>query len=346
MARWAVPDAVVRKVPRRMESTVIHREHVVPVHAQHDRGLSASEAIPAAPIGPLDLDEVLGRILITNGCGMPHEFAYVKLADDNEAQAFVVRRQQPERPNATRRGRGQEAAITIRKARLRENAQALARVQERQRLARDLYDAVRQTLFSASMIAESLPRLWERDPRQVGPRLTQLHRLTRGAMAEMRILLLELYPSALAEARLDELLRHLTDALQGRTTIDVTLTVRGQCRLPRRVQTALYHIAQEALDNCARHASASRVDVRLRSDADRVELVISDDGRGFDADMILPTATGLGRLRERAESVGAALSITSRAGQGTRLTVVFIHSEQVDTDERFTTYSDSDRRRS
>jgi len=236
-----------------------------------------------------------------------------------------------------------QTTIAIQNARLYEKAQALAMLEERHRLARDLHDAVSQTLFSASVIAESLPRLWKSHPQKVGPRLNQLRRLTRGAMAEMRTLLLELRPSALTEARLDELLRHLTDALQGRTTIDVTLTVRGRRKVPADVQTAFYYIAQEALNNIVKRADASRVDVWLESNRDHVELVIGDDGKGFEGDMIPPASMGLDIMRERAESVGAALSITSQPGQGTQITVVFTDTEQEETDERITSYSDSDR---
>jgi signal transduction histidine kinase len=102
-------------------------------------------------------------------------------------------------------------------AELYEHAQALAALQERQRLARNLHDAVNQSLFSAGLIAEVLPRLWERDPDEGRRSLEDLRRLTRGAQADMRLLLAELRPSTLTDAELGDLLRLLGNALAGRT---------------------------------------------------------------------------------------------------------------------------------
>src|SRR5690606_23120917 len=120
-------------------------------------------------------------------------------------------------------------------------------LEERQRLARELHDAVTQTLFSASLIAGIIPDLWETDPAQARERLDQLRNLTRGALAEMRMLLLELRPGALTELSLSDLLRQLVDAAVGATGVDATLTLDGggPSRLPPDVQVALYRIAQE-----------------------------------------------------------------------------------------------------
>ena len=105
----------------------------------------------------------------------------------------------------------QRAALAIENAQLYERAQELAIVEERQRLARDLHDAVTQTLFSASLISEVLPRIWEKDPDYGQRRLETLRELTRGALAEMRTLLIELRPTAIAEADMVDLLRQLAD---------------------------------------------------------------------------------------------------------------------------------------
>jgi hypothetical protein len=164
-----------------------------------------------------------------------------------------------------------------------------------------------QTLFSASVIAESLPRLWERDPDKVRRGLTQLHQLTRGALAEMRALLLELRPRALVEAELGDLLQQLTEAFASRTPVKVSLTVEGQRSLPPEVQIALYRMTQEALNNVTKHARATQVTVSLRSQPEGMELRIRDDGRGFDPDRVRPGRLGLNILRGRAETIGATL---------------------------------------
>jgi signal transduction histidine kinase len=215
----------------------------------------------------------------------------------------------------------EHAAIAIQNAQLFEKAQQLAALQERQRLARNLHDAVSQTLYSASVIAEALPLLLERDSEKVKPRLAQLHRLTRGALAEMRTLLLELRPSTLREADLADLLHQLTEALQGRTQLEVNLVIQCNCDLSEDVKTALFYIAQEALNNVVKHAGATRVNVSLIKQSDKLELRVIDDGQGFDPTEINSTSMGMGIMRERAETIGAYLSITSKVDQGTSVVV-------------------------
>jgi len=210
-----------------------------------------------------------------------------------------------------------QAAIAIQNARLYSQAQAFATLQERQRLARDLHDAVSQTLFSASVIAESLPRLLTRDTTKVERGLTQLHQLTRGALAEMRALLVELYPAELVETDLSDLLRQLADSLASRTTTAIDLFVENVGPLPPDVQMALYRIAQEALNNVARHARATQVIIQLVGRAAGVEIHFTDDGCGFDETQAYPTHFGLANMRERAASIGAALAIRSHPGHGT-----------------------------
>jgi PAS domain S-box-containing protein len=205
-----------------------------------------------------------------------------------------------------------QAAISLANARLYEHAQALAKLQERQRLAQDLHDAVNQSLFSAGLIAEVLPRLWERDPQEGRRSLEDLRRLTRGALAEMRGLLAELRPAVLTGTELGDLLRQLGNALAGRANIPVAVIVQGQGVLPADVQLAFYRLCQEALSNIAKHAEAGQVEIHLQYDAGSVELHIRDDGRGFDPAHAPAGRAGLSMMRERAESIGARLSITSR----------------------------------
>jgi signal transduction histidine kinase len=216
-----------------------------------------------------------------------------------------------------------QAALAIENARLRTQAQEAAVAAERNRLARDLHDAVTQTLFSSSLIAEVLPRLWERSPDEGQRRLAELRELTRGALAEMRTLLLELRPSALIEAKLSDLLRQLAESITGRARVPVRLEVEGECALEADVKVALYRIAQEALNNVAKHAGASNAAVQLRCRPGGVELCVHDDGLGFEATSLPANSLGLGIMRERAESIGAELEIESQAGQGTEIRVIW-----------------------
>jgi two-component system nitrate/nitrite sensor histidine kinase NarX len=212
-----------------------------------------------------------------------------------------------------------QAAITLINAELYEHAQALATLQERQRLAQNLHDAVNQSLFSAGLIADVLPRLWDRDQDQARKSLDDLRRLTRAAQAEMRALLAELRPSALTDTDLGDLLHLLGNALSGRINIPVDVTVAKEVILPAEVQVAFYRVCQETLNNVAKHAKASRVDIDLKHDGITIELNIRDDGKGFDPEQTLSGHYGLSMMRERAEAAGALLTVTSQPGQGTEL---------------------------
>lgn len=216
----------------------------------------------------------------------------------------------------------QRAGLAIHNARLFEQAQQVATAEERQRLARELHDAVTQTLFSASLIAEVVPRLFERDPEQARQRLEELRRLTRGALAEMRTLLLELRPTALSETPLAQLLRQLAEATATRANLKIDVRAAdADTSLAPEVQLALYRVAQEALNNTVKHAGAQCAGIHLRRRPARIDLHLIDDGRGFDPATTIPGHLGLGIMHERARGIGARLRIESRAGGGTRVHV-------------------------
>ncbi len=215
-----------------------------------------------------------------------------------------------------------QAAIAMINAELYGRAQALAAMQERQHLAQDLHDAVSQSLFSAGLIAEVLPRLWERDPEGALSSLEDLRRLTRGALAEMRALLAELRPTTLTDTDLGDLLGLLGSAFTGRTNIPVAMTISGQGSLPAETQVTFYRICQEALNNITKHAKASQVEIDLRHAPAGLELYIRDNGSGFvTSERIPPGHYGLGMMQERAEAVGAVLTVTSQPGQGTEIAI-------------------------
>jgi PAS domain S-box-containing protein len=222
-----------------------------------------------------------------------------------------------------------QAAITMVNTELNRQAQELAVLEERQRLARNLHDAINQSLFSAGLIAEVLPRLWERDQAEARLSLEDLRKLTRGAMAEMRALLAELRPSTLIDAELGDLLGLLANAFSGRTNIPAKVTVIGQGTLPADVQVAIYRICQEALNNIAKHAVATTVEIHLKHAESAIEVNISDDGRGFDPEQNTSGHYGLSMMRERAEVIGAQLSIVSQLSHGTRLSISWASKEKM-----------------
>ena len=212
-----------------------------------------------------------------------------------------------------------QAAITVVNAELVENAQGLAVLQERQRLARNLHDAVNQSLFSAGLIAEVLPQLWEQNHDEARTSLEDLRKLTRGAIAEMRMLVSELRPLALTDSNLSDLLHQLANAFTGRTNIPVSVSISGEDILVSEVQVAVYRICQEALNNIAKHANPSNVKIKLQYNAGKVELRIKDNGRGFDPSLSLPGHYGLSMMHERANAVKANLEITSEPWKGSEV---------------------------
>jgi two-component system nitrate/nitrite sensor histidine kinase NarX len=225
-----------------------------------------------------------------------------------------------------------QAALALRNAQLRAQVEQAAVASERRRLANDLHDSVTQVLFSASLTAEVLPTIWRRDPAEGERALEDLRELTRGALAEMRMLLLELRPTALQEAQLVDLLPQLAAAFTGRARVPVALDIQSGCDLPAEVRIAFFRIAQEALNNVAKHAEASQVSLSLhcqmiQTGAGRrlpeATLVIADDGQGFDPANTPPNHLGLDIVRERAEAIGAALTIASEPGRGASVKVTW-----------------------
>ncbi|MHB8869019.1 MAG: sensor histidine kinase [Thermoleophilia bacterium] len=214
-----------------------------------------------------------------------------------------------------------QLAIAIYNSQLYKNAGELATMRERQRLARDLHDAVSQTLFAVSLIAEVLPRLWVSDPGEAAKRTEELRRLTKGALGEMRILLMELRPAALADAPFKEIVRQLADVFTGRTGVPVALHIDDDPELPADVKVAFYRIVQEALNNIQKYARATEVVVEYRREGESVDLVVRDDGVGFDPSAVTGEHMGVRIISERALAVGGEAEVRSRIGEGTVVVV-------------------------
>jgi PAS domain S-box-containing protein len=200
---------------------------------------------------------------------------------------------------------------------------------ERTRLARDLHDAVTQTLFSASLIAEVLPDLWEMDEAEARKSNEELRQLTRGALAEMRTLLLELRPAALTQARFPDLIKQLSEAVIGRARLPVRIEKTGEYEMPPEVKVAYYRIAQESLNNIVKYARATQVEIRLTLECCNVHMEIRDDGIGFDPSSIRPTSLGMHIMRERADAIRAHLKISSTPGEGTQVCLDWNENELI-----------------
>ncbi len=194
---------------------------------------------------------------------------------------------------------------------------------ERTRLARDLHDDVTQTIYSAALITEALPRIWERNPDEARRNLVKLRQLLRGALAEMRTMLFELRPASLESADLDILITQLADAFTGRTRIPVQLKLSGENKLPPDVKIACYRIAQETFNNIEKHARAEHVTLILNRQPDELMLTIQDDGVGFGEDAVSAENLGLTIMQERATGIGAELQIESEPASGTQVSLLW-----------------------
>lgn len=214
-----------------------------------------------------------------------------------------------------------QLSVAVENARLFEKNEQAAVVAERNRLARDLHDAVTQTLFSSSMIADVLPKIWERNPDEGRRRLEELRQLTRGALSEMRTLLVELRPAALVDTDLGDLIGHQVNAFTARTRLLVEYQRNCTFNPPPEIKDAFYRIAQEAFNNIAKHADASQVQVELTCLPEQIRLTIQDDGIGFDPGTSEHEGLGLKIMDERARNAGVKLEIQSRIHAGSRLRV-------------------------
>ena len=215
----------------------------------------------------------------------------------------------------------EQAAIALRNARLYWQSSALAALEERQRLARDLHDSVSQTLFSASVVAEAALRSLKIDPSRIEPMLLRLHRLNSGALAEMRVLLLELRPAALESVALEDLLKQLIASARSRRKIHIGLRIFECPDMPLPIKEAIYRITQEALNNVLKHSRATRVEITLRCPGDDspIDLVIQDNGIGFDPAAQKAASMGVLIMQERTEGLGGSFSMESQDGQGVRI---------------------------
>ncbi|MEL6406243.1 MAG: PAS domain S-box protein [Chloroflexota bacterium] len=209
------------------------------------------------------------------------------------------------------------SSIAITNAQQYDQASHIASLEERQRLARELHDAVSQTLFSASVIADALTRETN-NALKMHLGLEQLAQLNRSALAEMRSLLVELRPQAIINTPLSNLIENLCDSLRGRSELTITLEMNDfNVILDPKIQLNLYRIVQEILNNIDKHAQAHTVNIELRARNSQIEIIVADDGIGYDADAIPAGHHGVSILRERAERIGADLVIDTELGEGT-----------------------------
>jgi PAS domain S-box-containing protein len=223
--------------------------------------------------------------------------------------------------------------VTDRKAAdeaLRKSESERAKQQERARLARDLHDSVSQTIFAASLKAESLCVESDCADYRTAQIAADVRRLCIGAQAQLRSMLLELRGEGLEEVPMQRLMRQLVDAVQGRANVHVELEISGASALPAAVHVAFYRVAQEALNNVARHAKAKGAAVQVVLGDEEARLEVRDNGCGFEQRSLGPEHLGLRSMHERAADAGGELEVISSRGQGTRVILTWRRTQPAD----------------
>ncbi|MBU0491574.1 MAG: sensor histidine kinase [Chloroflexi bacterium] len=191
-------------------------------------------------------------------------------------------------------------------------------LQERTRLARELHDSVTQSLYSLVLYSRALARLLPADiPTDAQDYAARLERLAQDTLREMRLLIFELRPAALAEEGLVAALRSRLESVEARASVEAFLEAPAEVNLPPAIEEALYRIAQEALNNALKHARATTVRVTLSVGGDSAYLAVRDNGAGFDPTAEHIAGLGLTNMRERAADLDGALRIESLPDQGT-----------------------------
>ncbi|NWF81814.1 MAG: tetratricopeptide repeat protein [Chloroflexi bacterium] len=204
---------------------------------------------------------------------------------------------------------------------LRQNTRALAIVEERQRLARDMHDSISQTLYSLTLFAQTgLEAAEDGDGARLALSLEKLKKTALQALREMRLLLYELRPADLQREGLVRALELRLDAVEHRTDLQISARLDELTGLDPRAEAELYYIVVEALNNVLKHAAASEVALLLTQVGHEVRVEVCDDGRGFDVDK-RRAGMGLRNIAERVARLNGWLELSSTPGEGTRLEV-------------------------
>ena len=219
------------------------------------------------------------------------------------------------------------AAVAIDNARLYAESRQMAALEERARLARDLHDSVTQSVFSVGLMTNAALGHYVRGL-PIEDTLRRIKAVSQDALAEMRALLYELHPAALAAEGLTKALAKLVTAMQVRVDVPITFTGETERRLAPDIETAVFRIVQEALGNAAKYAQATDLRVTLAETEAQLSVTVADNGVGFDpAAPVTASADGrsggmgLRSMRSRAAAAGLGLQIESAPGAGTRVTV-------------------------
>jgi signal transduction histidine kinase len=244
---------------------------------------------------------VVGRLYLTNKQGA------VEFSADDEALVETF---------------AQHAAIAIDNARLYEQVQRLAVVDERDRISRELHDSIIQSIYAVTLSLDDVPELARTAPVEAGERADEAIDALHGVIRDIRNFIFGLRPLLLDSGGLADGLRTLADEMRRNTATEVEILGEEPDGLPMEVVAELLAIAREALANVARHSGADHAWMQLSTPDENVRLEILDNGRGFEIGAVVAGHHGLGNMRARAEALGGAFEIAGGESEGTRIIAV------------------------
>ena len=218
---------------------------------------------------------------------------------------------------------GDQISIALQNAKHYQDARQLAKMEERQRIARDMHDSVQQSIYSVSLLAESGLRLIQAgDYQGTQEHLQDLINAGQDALKEMRMMMFELRPPILKEVGLIGALQQRLDAVEGRAGIITRLFVPEKPGIPMELEEELYPVAMEALNNALRHSNGTEIKIRISSEENFISMEVTDNGQGInDVNQSMKRGMGIGNMYERIQKIGGTITINTNQNMGTQVLI-------------------------
>ncbi|GAE25898.1 sensor histidine kinase LiaS [Halalkalibacter wakoensis JCM 9140] len=208
------------------------------------------------------------------------------------------------------------------RAEMKETIKKAAVSEERQRLARDLHDAVSQQLFAISMMTAAIKQTMMQTSEQAVDQVEMVEKMANTAQAEMRALLLHLRPAHLEGKSLNTGIHQLFQEMKDKYEMDVAITIQEDMNIPKGIEDQIFRMVQEAISNVLRHAKATQLELQIKQTTQELKIKLIDNGIGFDAKHVQQNSYGLHTMRERMTEIGGTLQIVSVPKKGTQIEAI------------------------
>ncbi|MFC0473676.1 histidine kinase [Halalkalibacter kiskunsagensis] len=209
--------------------------------------------------------------------------------------------------------------LSAERAAMQETVKKAAVTEERQRLARDLHDAVSQQLFAISMMTAAIKQTMAQESGTTVEQVKMVESMANTAQAEMRALLLHLRPAHLEGKSLEDGIKQLFEEMQKKYGMDVNVSIQEDVSVPKGIEDQIFRMIQEAISNVLRHAKATQLELQLKQTNQELKVKLIDNGIGFDAKGVQQNSYGLHTMKERMNEIGGTLQIISVPNKGTQI---------------------------